>query len=415
MSNIKHEKKLANMDTPGETTKSFKNKLDEEIPDIEESDFINSPPFSDEIFSPEDSKQVEISELLKQAYSLLKGNSITEAINVFKKILELDPTNNYALVGLGDAERKNNKFNEAIKFYKQCLEHHPSNNYALFGLADCYKSMNQFPKAIAIWEEYLKFDDKNITVLTRVADAYRKTKEFEKAEKLYQKVLEKSPKNAYALIGLGHLNYDFKKYREALVYWEKVMESSGELVDIRILTSIGNCYRKMKLFDRGVYYFERALERSPDNFYGLFGLADCYRGLNQQYNSIVYWKKILELDPNNKVILTRIGDAYRSMNDFENAKECYQKALDIDFDSYAMLGLAILCKLQQKYDQAITTLKHLKDTEDTNYRVYLELAQCYIEKKEKQKAIDTLMDFQKLGIKNQTISDLLFELTKNDR
>lgn len=404
MSDIKHEKELPTMDN-----------LNEGTPAPDEADFLNNPAFSEPIFGTEDSKQVEISELSKQAYSLLKGNSIIEAINVFKKILELDPANNYALVGLGDAERKNNKFNEAVQFYKQCLEHHPGNNYALFGLADCYKSMNQFPKAIAIWEEYLKFDDKNITVLTRVADAYRKTKEFEKAEKLYQKVLEKSPKNTYALIGLGHLNYDFKKYREALAYWEKVMETSGEFVDIRILTSIGNCYRKMKLFDRGVYYFERALERAPDNFYGLFGLADCYRGLNQQYNSIVYWKKILELDPNNKVILTRIGDAYRSMNDFENAKECYQKALDIDFDSYAMLGLAILCKLQQKYDQAITTLKHLKDTEDTNYRVYLELAQCYIEKKEKQKAIDTLMDFQKLGIKNQTISDLLFELTKNDR
>ncbi len=397
-----------------ETTIVFKKTPGTEDNPIDEPFFIDNQEFNKDISSAENSTQVEISELSKQAYSLLKGNSIAEAINVFKKILELDPTNNYALVGLGDAERKNNKFNEAIKFYKQCLEHHPSNNYALFGLADCYKSMNQFPRAIAIWEEYLKFDDKNITVLTRVADAYRKTKEFEKAEKLYQKVLEKSPKNAYALIGLGHLNYDFKKYREALVYWEKVMESSGELVDIRILTSIGNCYRKMKLFDRGVYYFERALERSPDNFYGLFGLADCYRGLNQQYNSIVYWKKILELDPNNKVILTRIGDAYRSMNDFEKAKENYQKALDIDFDSYAMLGLAILCKLQQKYDQAITTLTHLKDTEDTNYRVYLELAQCYIEKKEKQKAIETLMDFQKLGIKNQTISDLLFELTKND-
>ncbi|UTC61813.1 tetratricopeptide repeat protein [Treponema sp. OMZ 788] len=414
MSDIKHKKELANMDKLDETTGIFTNNTEKENPALEETDFLNSPAFNEDIFNTEDSKQIEISELSKQAYSLLKGNSINEAINVFKKILELDPTNNYALVGLGDAERKNNRFNDAVQFYKQCLEHHPGNNYALFGLADCYKSMNQFPKAIAIWEEYLKFDDKNITVLTRVADAYRKTKEFDKAEKLYLKVLEKSPKNAYALIGLGHLNYDFKKYREALVYWEKVMESSGEFVDIRILTSIGNCYRKMKLFDRGVYYFERALERSPDNFYGLFGLADCYRGLNQQYNSIVYWKKILQLDPNNKVILTRIGDAYRSMNDFEKAKENYQKALDIDFDSYAMLGLAILCKLQQKYDQAITTLTHLKDTEDTNYRVYLELAQCYIEKKEKQKAIETLTDFQKLGIKNQTISDLLFELTKND-
>lgn len=363
---------------------------------------------------PEDVTQTQITELSKQAYSLLKADNITEAVNIFNKILELDPTNNYALVGLGDAERKNNNFDKSMSFYKKCLEYHPTNNYALFGLADCYKALHQFHKAIEIWEEYIKFDDKNITVLTRVADAYRKNKNFERAEELYLKVLAVSPRNAYALIGLGHLNYDFKKYREALSYWDKVLEAGGDLVDIRILTSIGNCYRKMKLFDRGVYYFERALERDPNNFYGLFGLADCYRGLNQQYNSVVYWQRILEIDPHNKVILTRIGDAYRNMNDFEKAKECYQKALNIDFDSYAMLGLAILCKLQHKFDEAITTLSTLKNVEDMNYRIYLELAQCYIEKKDKKKAVETLQEFQKLGIKNQTINDLLLELTKDE-
>ncbi len=367
-----------------------------------------------DVVSEEALIQVQISDLSKQAYSLLKNNGINEAISIFKKILDLDPKNNYALVGLGDAERKRHNCKDALAFYKECLEYHPTNNYALFGLADCYKSMNQYNKAIELWEEYLQLDSKNITVLTRVGDAYRKIKAFDKAQKLYLQVLEEEPKNAYALIGLGHLNYDFKKYREALFYWEKVMQIVGETADIRILTSIGNCYRKMKMFDRGVYYFERALKVEPNNFYGLFGLADCYRGLNQQYNSIIYWKKIIELDPNNKVILTRIGDAYRNMNDFDKAKECYQKALDIDFDAYAMLGLAILCKTQKRYDEAITTLSSLKNNDNINYRVYLELAQCYIEKKEKQKAIEVLKEFQTLGIRNQTINDLLQVLTKNE-
>lgn len=375
------------------------------------ADFVN--PHDNLLDIPEDPIQKEISELSKQAYSLLKSDNIIEAINIFNKILELDPKNNYALVGLGDAERKNSNFNTALSFYSKCLEYHPSNNYALFGLADCYKSMKQFNKAIEIWEEYIKFDDKNITVLTRVADAYRKNKNFDRAAELYMKVLDIDPKNAYALIGLGHLNYDFKKYREALSYWDKVLQAEGELVDIRILTSIGNCYRKMKLFDRGVYCFERALERYPNNFYGLFGLADCYRGLNQHNNSIIYWKRILEIDPNNKVILTRLGDEYRNINDFETAKSCYQRALDIDFDAYAMLGLAILCKKQKRFDEAITTLSNLKHIKDLNSRVYLELAQCYIEKRDKKMAIEILRESQLTGVKNTIINDLLIELTKN--
>ena len=223
-------------------------------------------------------------------------------------------------------------------------------------------------------------------------------------------MLEIEASNPYALIGLGHLHYDFKKYREALFYWQKILEQNPNNVDIRILTSIGNCYRKMKQFDQGVSYFEKALEKDPDNFYGLFGLADCYRGMKQQQHSIKYWEAILKKDPDNKVILTRMGDAYRHIGDYVKAEQIYQRALDIDYDSYAILGLAILCKIQGKYDEAITSLTHLMQADRKNYRIYLELADCYIHTNEKAKAIEVLQAFQQYGIKNQALSDALASL-----
>lgn len=270
--------------------------------------------------------------------------------------------------------------------------------------------MNLYAKAIEIWEQYLEHDNANITVFTRVADAYRKIHDFQNSKQLYLQVLKIEENNPYALIGLGHLHYDFKKYREALFYWQKILEQNTENVDIRILTSIGNCYRKMKQFDSGVFYFEKALKKDPDNFYGLFGLADCYRGMKQQQHSIKYWEAILKKDPNNKVILTRMGDAYRHIGEYEKAELIYQRALDIDYDSYAILGLAILCKIQGKYGEAITSLTHLMQADRKNYRIYLELADCYIHTNEKAKAIEVLQSFQQYGIKNQAIADLLTSL-----
>ncbi|MEJ5189215.1 MAG: tetratricopeptide repeat protein, partial [Breznakiellaceae bacterium] len=106
----------------------------------------------------EKDKFTEISELSKKGYHLLKENKIPEAVECFKTILEKDPDNNYALVGLGDAARKRGAFRDAVEYYRRCLSHHPGNNYALFGLADCYKALNQFQKAIEIWEQYLLHD-----------------------------------------------------------------------------------------------------------------------------------------------------------------------------------------------------------------------------------------------------------------
>jgi tetratricopeptide (TPR) repeat protein len=352
-------------------------------------------------------ESTEISEISKRGYQLLKENKVAKAIDCFSKILTIDENNNYALVGMGDATRKRGACREAVVFYQRCLDHHPGNNYALFGLADCYKALNQYYKAIEIWEQYLLHDDKNITVLTRVADAYRKVRDFKHSKAIYLRVLEMEETNPYAIIGLGHLHYDFKEYHDALFYWEKMLVLSSGNVDIRVLTSIGNCHRKLKTFNEGIPFFEQALGREPANFYALFGLADCYRGLNQQERSLEYWNRILEQDPRNKVILTRAGDAYRNMDDFDTAQHYYERALNIEFDTYAVLGLALVAKSRGKYGEAATSLKRLIQQDTKNYRLFLELADCYLKQGDKHQALETLEEFQKLGIRNAQISELL--------
>ena len=345
---------------------------------------------------------------------MLKENKASDAIDCFSRILLIDENNNYALVGMGDASRKMGSIREAVKYYQRCLTVHPGNNYALFGLADCYKALNQYQKAIDIWEQYLLHDNKNITVLTRIADAYRKVRDFSNSKNTYLKVLEIEEGNAYAIIGLGHLHYDFKEYREALFYWEKMMGSRcvsnpGENVDIRVLTSIGNCHRKLKTFQEGIPYFLAALKKENFNFYALFGIADCYRGLNEFQKSLEYWNRILEHDPRNKMILTRTGDAYRNLNDFEKAKIYYERALNVEFDTYAVLGLALLSRAHGKYDDAVISFKRLIQQDNKNSRHYIELASCYLIMNEKNKAVEILEEFLKLGIKNAKISEMLEE------
>lgn len=352
----------------------------------------------------------EISELSKKGYQLLKENDIEKAEECFSKILSIEENNNYALVGLGDSQRKQNHFKEAIEYYTKCLSYHPGNNYALFGLADCYKALNQYRKAIEIWEQYLVHDDRNITVLTRIADAYRKIKDFKKSKEFYLKVLDMEQDNSYALIGLGHLHYDFKEYKDALYYWTEMLEKNEEFADIRVLTSIGNCYRKLKTFDKGIPYFERALERDPKNFYALFGLADCYRGMNQQFKSIEYWNKILEIDPNNKVILARAGDAYRNTGDYKTAEKYYNKALSIEFDIYAALGLALINKGEGKYEEAIERLKSLIKIDPKNYRFYVDAADCYLKLNRKDQALDVLKTFGRQGIRSPAINDMILKI-----
>ncbi|MCL1930868.1 MAG: hypothetical protein FWF55_03575, partial [Treponema sp.] len=65
--------------------------------------------------TPEKPK-VDISEISKNGYRLLRENHIDEAIDCFASILQIDENNNYALVGMGDAIRKRGSCREAAEF-----------------------------------------------------------------------------------------------------------------------------------------------------------------------------------------------------------------------------------------------------------------------------------------------------------
>jgi tetratricopeptide (TPR) repeat protein len=352
----------------------------------------------------------KVAYLSKQGYQYLKKNMLEEAKLIFSQIVETDPNNNYALVGLGDCARKQSRFRDAVKYYQTCLVENPDNNFALFGIADCYKALNMLPEAIEHWEQYLSHDEKNITVLTRVADLYRKTRNFNKAKDMYLKVLEADGDNAYALIGMGHLHYDFKDYEGALYYWSQVLEMDSNVTDIRVLTTIGNCHRKLRTYDKGIRFFERSLEIEPTNFYALFGLADCYRGVGDLEKSIAFWNRILALDPKNKVILTRTGDAYRNSGDLEAASQYYHMALDIDFDMFALMGLAEISKAKGHYEEAALSLSRLVQAEPNNYRLYVDLADCYLHMNRRGEAVEALRQFQGLGIRSQQVSDMLEDI-----
>ncbi len=135
-------------------------------------------------------------------------------------------------------------------------------------------------------------------------------------------------------------------------------------------------------------------------------MADCYRGLNRQSDSLLYWNRILERDPDNKVILTRAGDTYRNMHEYERATTYYNKALNIEFDVYAVVGLALINKAKGNYREAIESLEGLLKSDPKNHRLYTEIADCYLKLGEPQQALRILSRFQKLGIRNRHVHDM---------
>lgn len=309
-----------------------------------------------------------LTKLSRQGNQFLKQGELDQAEHTYLEILELEPANSFAWIGLARTARKRGDLAGAEKFYHQCLDTAPYNRFALIGLADCYRSDGHLPQALALWNKCLSLDDKDLSVLTRMADAYRKTKRLEQARQMYNRALAVDAHHVYALIGLGYVHYDLKDYPKALLRWLAADQTQPEHGDLRLLTNLGNCYRKLCQFDAAIPYFERALKQDDANFYALFGLADSYRGLHQTDQSLHFWNAILALQPANKIVLTRAGDALRQLGRLDEAQESYQQALDIGPDIYALLGMALIAKHQRRFAQALTLLEHAQTLDPDHNR-----------------------------------------------
>jgi DNA-binding SARP family transcriptional activator len=71
--------------------------------------------------------------------------------------------------------------------------------------------------------------------------------------------------------------------------------------------------------------------------------------------------------------------------------------------------------MRGNYENSIESLRGLLRNDPKNHRLYTEIAECYMLLGDKNKAIEILAEFQKLGIRNSFVSNLLDKLRSGNR
>jgi tetratricopeptide (TPR) repeat protein len=276
------------------------------------------------------SKARKVAELSKKANELLKAGQIEEATRTFLEAYNIDDTNPYVLVGLGDICRKQKNFRKAIEYYEKVIERESYNVFALRGIGIAYRGLEEYEKAIEYWEQYIDLNEDDYLVLTRLGDSSKKLGRYKDSEKFYLKALEVCKGDKYIYLGLGDLYY-----------------------------MVGNLYRRKREFDNALPYYQRALAKDSRNIYAMFGIGDCMRGVDDINGAIEWWEKIIALDAKNLNTLARLGDAYLKTENTKKAKEYYKRALEITDHKYALMGLARIHRMEGNYDDAITIYRQL--------------------------------------------------------
>jgi tetratricopeptide (TPR) repeat protein len=180
--------------------------------------------------------------LLDENYLTLliaKGNNFfdlekfPEAIEYYKKALDVDPDNAQSNFKVGEILRLLEKFPEAIEYYKKALDVDPDNLEIMAGTAHAYGCTDEKQIAIDYYDKILKIEPNNMEIQTyRIVCLDKGNSEL---ISIINEKLKDDENNQDLLINKAIILSNMKKFKEAEECFDKILTNNdlGILVDIR--------------------------------------------------------------------------------------------------------------------------------------------------------------------------------------
>lgn len=222
-----------------------------------------------------------------------------------------------------------------------------------------YWDLDETEKTFSIIEDFLQEHPDNLTMMHLKADVLNRENNLEEALRICRKLADMEPDNLYTILKLGNCWERLGKLNRAVDCYERILQRNAEF---------GPALR------RQMYIYSYVSTREDD--------------LEKCKVAVQYATRFIEATGSAEGYVER-GNLYIDLYELHKAVEDCEKAIELNPDAYYAynnMGCALL-KLRQ-IDKAIEPLKHAIAMEpDKDHLPYLNLAECYVIKKEYDKAI----------------------------
>ncbi|MEW6570292.1 MAG: tetratricopeptide repeat protein [Nitrospirota bacterium] len=310
-----------------------------------------------------------------------------KALALYKKILNINPSDSTALISLGDLNEGKGLITDAIKFY--------------LAAADSLSKERKKEKLLEIYEKILALSPSNIPLRIKVAEIYVREDLLSEAAKQYVHVAEL---------------YDEKGDSEkSLEYYRKVLDADPLNKDaILRLTSF---YEKAGDLQKAAEQMKEAVNLFPQDIDILLRSAEISVKCDKFHEARTYLESIIEIEPANLRAKRLLGDTYLKEGDREKAWSEYLPVLD-----EMLIG--------ENYDDAIEILQSFKDIDpiETGKRLvtlYMHLGEypqiiselialgdVHIERGQQMEALNCYREALKMSPDDESLRSKVIELEK---
>ncbi len=169
---------------------------------------------------------------------------MAEAENAYNKVLSINPNHAEAMNNLGNVYSNTGREDEALGLYKKALEKKPEYPDALENLGNLYRRRGQNNEAIGCYKEALRIEPGHLPSLKSLTEIYLKGREFHKAGEAIENALKVYPKNIGLHDTLIGIYKTIGKHLEAVNLYRKAMAISKD-INMEIYKNIGRIHQEI--------------------------------------------------------------------------------------------------------------------------------------------------------------------------
>lgn len=382
--------------------------------------------------------------LTNLANAYLETSRITEALQIYKKSLEIDPENALALKGIvntsvrlienrgieraeptianivadlstayyilndiGVELARQNRSEDAIKFFKMSVS--LKNDFASgwFNLGFTYADLKDYRNIISSYNKYLEIYGKDKHAWNNLGNAYYGIKKTKDAIECYDKALELDPRFADAMANKAHSLIDLNKFDEAIGLCKKAIEIAPN--DCQGWLVYGEIMFSQEKYQEAIDCLSKAKTIDPMNLSASLFLALSFLKTSRFKEAI----ELLEPLSTSKDFSGLIGSAYAMMGNYEKAVRYFE---DVSFERLPLsrefignlnyyVGLSYI--INRKYEIAEEYLAKAQQVRKNDVNILSALGVVYLKRKEFEKATDVLKKALETDPRNESVLNSL--------
>lgn len=241
--------------------------------------------------------------------------------------IEEQPDDAEAIHLLGMIEFEQGNHAEAIELYKKSIELDPSKEYFYNNLFQAMLADKKIDELIDSLSKAHEDQPESPVISFNLAKAYELNDDDESAFKYYKKAIELNPEYIEAIRVFGRFLYKHDQFELSHHYFQKAIELDDQ--DVDSIVNAANCLYELEFYDNAQVLYEKALEKDPGNKLANTALAACLKADVDSKRAYELLDRALETDPNFSNALSIKANMLVLDGEYEKAYELLKPKLNV--------------------------------------------------------------------------------------